>query len=118
MQETEFFNKLLERARQLEKAVELGKEGEQAAGIVKNTKRIDPLTGTARFRVPDEITQAGIREVKNVNELSLTNQIKDLLLAAQKERRQLTIVIRKDIKLSKPLQELVDQGRIKVEYLK
>jgi RHS repeat-associated protein len=110
--------KALERAKQLEKAVELGKEGEKAAGIIKNTKHVDSLTNTAKFRVPDEMTKAGIREVKNVKELSLTNQIKDLLLASRKAKKKLTIVIRKDTKLSKPLQELVDKGQIKIEYLK
>jgi RHS repeat-associated protein len=87
--------KALERAKQLEKAVELGKQGEKTAEIIKNTKRIESLTGTAKFRVPDEITKAGIREVKNVKELSLTNQIKDLLLSAKKQGQQLTLTIRK-----------------------
>jgi hypothetical protein len=101
----------------LERAREHGREREQAAQIVKNTRHVDSLTGTAKFRVPNEITEAGIREVMNVKELSLTNQIKDLLLVAQKEKKQLTIVIRKGTKLSKPLQELVDKGQILIEFL-
>jgi len=34
----------------------LGKAGETAAGIVKNTERISSITGTASYRIPDEIT--------------------------------------------------------------
>ena len=101
----------------LGKAAKLGKEGEQAAGIIKNTRRIESITGTAAYRVPDEITKAGIREVKNVKELSFTSQIKDLFLAAQKEGKPLTLSIRRNTKLSKPLQELVKRGEIKIEYI-
>jgi RHS repeat-associated protein len=110
--------KALEQARRLQEARRLGKEGELTAGIARNTERIVSLTGTAAFRVPDEITKSAIREVKNVKELALTNQIKDLLLYAQKEGKQLTVVVRKDTNLTKPLQELVEKGTVRLEYLK
>ena len=59
--------------------MEVGKAGEEAAGIVKDTSRIDSLTETADYRVPDEITATTIKEVKNVAYQGFTAQIQDSL---------------------------------------
>jgi hypothetical protein len=51
-----------------------GSSGEQEAGIIKNTDRIPSLSGTAAYRIPDELNSSVLGEVKNVSGLSYTNQ--------------------------------------------
>src|SRR5262249_35574569 len=65
--------------RALEETVKLGRAGEKAAGIVKNTEQIISATGRARFRVPDLLDHEAkiIGEVKNVGYQHLSSQIKD-----------------------------------------
>jgi RHS repeat-associated protein len=62
-----------------------GVAGEQAAGIIKNTQRIPSLSGTASFRIPDELTSTALGEVKNVVNLSYTNQLRDFAAYAQQD---------------------------------
>ena len=59
----------------LKEAQALGRVGEALAGIEKNSVRIDSLSKTASFRVPDGLTVTNgivtsISEVKNVAYLS------------------------------------------------
>ena len=91
-----------------------GKIGENLAGIVKNTTRIDSITGTATFRVPDELSSAFLREIKNVKYQPLTNQIKDYLLFCKREGLQFILETRtgKIEDLSGPLRKLVESGDI------
>jgi len=98
----------------------LGRDGELAAEIVKNTERIPSLTGTAAYRIPDalEKTTLVLTEVKNVKQLSLTSQVKDFVLFAEKKGYEVILRVRPTTRLSKPLQELVQQGRIRLDYLK
>lgn len=59
-----------------------------------------------------------LTEVKNVNGVSLTKQIRDFAKFAEKEGLQFILVVKnKGTKLSKPLQELVETGKIKLEFL-
>ena len=51
----------------------LGIAGEQAVGVGAKT-RIPSLTGTAKYRIPDQLTSTTLGEVKNVSHLSLTRQ--------------------------------------------
>ena len=95
----------------------LGREGEEAAGIVKNTKRIDSLTGTASHRVPDEIGETWIREVKNVKTLHFSSQLRDSLYTAIEEGKDFRLAIRSNTKLSARLREVIDASWIKLEFL-
>jgi hypothetical protein len=54
----------------------LGIAGEQAVGVGSKT-RIPSLTGTAKYRIPDQLTSTTLGEVKNVSHLSLTRQLTD-----------------------------------------
>ena len=92
----------------------LGSAGEQAAGIVKNNVRIDSLTGTADFRVPDQLLadEKLLSEVKNVAYQSLTNQIKDYWLYAKREGFTFELIVRENTKFSQSLQRLIDAGEI------
>lgn len=44
--------------------VQVGKAGERAAGIVSPKVRIPSLTGTAKYRIPDELTPTTLRSQK------------------------------------------------------
>jgi restriction endonuclease fold toxin 7 of polymorphic toxin system/pretoxin HINT domain-containing protein len=87
----------------------LGKVGEDAAGITKNTEK---LRINGRERIPDELTGRTIGEVKNVKYQYLSTQLRDYLDYAQQNSLQFNLYVRKDTQLSQPLQDLVDSGGI------
>jgi hypothetical protein len=64
----------------------LGHAGETAADIIKNTQRIPSASGSATYRIPDQLLRSRqvISEVKNVAQLSLTNQIKVIWLSLRR----------------------------------
>jgi hypothetical protein len=97
----------------------LGQAGETAAGIIKNTDRIPSLTGTANYRIPDQLlrSQQLISEVKNVSHLSFTSQIKDYMAFAQQEGYTFELWVRGSTTFSKPLQEVIDRGQVLLKYL-
>jgi RHS repeat-associated protein len=92
----------------------LGQTGESVAGIVKNTTRIPSLTGTAAYRIPDQLirSQSLLSEVKNVAYQPYTSQIKDYLLYAQQQGLKFELIVRQNTEFSKPLQVLVGAGKI------
>jgi hypothetical protein len=89
-----------------------GSSGEQQAGIIKNTDRIPSLSGTAAYRIPDELNSSVLGEVKNVSNLSFTNQLQDFSGYAQQEQLQFNLYVRGSTTLSGPLQAAVDSGDI------
>ena len=99
----------------------LGRAGEEAAGIVRNTKRIDSLTGTAAFRVPDVLDEAAmiIGDVKNVGRLSFTRQLRDFTAFAKARdfTFELTVRAGDGTRLSGPLQQAIDAGDIVLRQL-
>lgn len=99
-------------AQRMENARKLGQQGEQAANIVKNTERIKSLTNTAKYRVPDALSKTTLTEIKNVKYQALTNQIKDFVLWSEQEGLEFVLKTRLDTKISAPLQNLIDEGKI------
>ena len=95
-------------------ARQLGKEGENAAGIVNAKQRIPSLSGTAKYRIPDELLQDQkiLREIKNVSSQSYTNQLKDFNAWAKQNGYQFILEVRPGAKLSGPLQEAIKAGEI------
>jgi hypothetical protein len=89
-----------------------GSAGEQEAGIIKNTDRIPSLSGTAAYRIPDELNSSVLGEVKNVSSLSYTNQLQDFADYARQEQLQFNLYVRGSTTLSGPLQAEVDSGEI------
>jgi RHS repeat-associated protein len=89
-----------------------GVEGEAAVGISGSKETIPSLTGTAKFRVPDRLTPITLDEVKNVQRLSYTRQIKDFRLFSQVTNRQFTIFVRPTTTFSGPLRKLIEEGTI------
>ena len=94
-----------------------GRAGEVASGLVKNTKRIHSLTGTASYRIPDGLSDTILSEVKNYSgTLSYTNQLKDFVLYSQSNGLEMHLYT--NAHLTEPLQHAVDIGLIQVFPLK
>ncbi|MEZ0349207.1 putative toxin [Mycobacterium sp. pR1184] len=78
-----------------------GRRAEEIAGIDQTTKRpiqvTDPKTGAQRTRIPDEIDDENhvVREVKNVQKLETTQQIRDMAQWARDNGYKLVIVVDK-----------------------
>lgn len=112
----------------LKEAQALGRVGEALAGIEKNSLRIDSLSKTASFRVPDGLTVTNgivtsISEVKNVAYLSYTNQLKDYVAIAQKNGIALDLYVRGvthslgETTLSRPLRDAIGSGLINLKFI-
>ena len=92
----------------------LGKNGESASGIIKNTERIQSATNTAKYRTPDGLNHSTktISEVKNVKYQSLTSQLRDFLSYSKENGYSFTLYTRENTILSGPLKALIEQGDI------
>ncbi|MCP4303943.1 MAG: hypothetical protein GY788_03490 [bacterium] len=93
--------------------VRVGQEGLDYLGVTQNTTRIPRPTGTG-YRVPDILDEAGgvIGEVKNVQSLSYTQQLRDYVWYAEQNSLQFDLYVRGSTHLSGPLQTAVDDGLI------
>jgi hypothetical protein len=91
-----------------------GRAGEIAAGIVKNTERIESATGTAAYRIPDALNHIAqvLTEVKNVAKLGLTSQLEDFIAYAAANGYKLELIIRSDTKITPALQDALDAARL------
>lgn len=67
-----------------------------------------------KTRVPDFIdtTRGVLTEVKNVRSLNFTRQLRDYHTFAQNNRLTFELFVRSDTKLSRPLQNAINQGTI------
>lgn len=92
-----------------------GNAGEVAAGIVKNTKRIPAPSGSASFRIPDELTASRLGEVKNVASLRWTDQLSDFLSYSSTRGLDFVIYVRRSTRLDSTLTNLEREGRIKID---
>jgi RHS repeat-associated protein len=92
----------------------LGVAGEEAAGIVKNTRQIPSASGTANYRVPDVLNPDArlIGEVKNVGTLAYTNQLRDFVAWGQQNHFRFELITRQGTRFSGPLQDAIDSGDI------
>jgi Restriction endonuclease fold toxin 7 len=89
-----------------------GRTGEEVAGVVKNTEHIPSVSGSATYRIPDELNSSLPGEVKNVSRLSYTNQLRDFSAYASGNGLQFNLYVRSGTQLSRPLQLAVDSGTI------
>lgn len=89
----------------------LGIAGEEAVGVGSKV-RIPSLTGTAKYRIPDQLTSTTLGEVKNVSHLSLTRQLTDFHMFSQQTGRQFILYTRPNTTFSGPLQNLINNGSI------
>ena len=95
----------------------LGRAGEAAADLVKNTTRVPSATGTAAYRIPDGLTSTTLTEVKNVGRLSLTNQIRDFAAAAKEAKVSFDLIVRRTTEMTKQLREFIVNEGISVKFL-
>ncbi len=98
-------------ASKMRNVVQLGRVGEVAAGIEKNTERIKSITKTANYRIPDILNDVEIGDVKNWSrKVGLSNQLKDYILHAEKFGLRFILRLRsKEIGISSTLREFLDQ---------
>jgi|GEM_PF-741854 len=90
----------------------IGIAGERAVGITGHKTRI--MMPNGKTRVPDFIdtTRGVLTEVKNVRSLNFTRQLRDYHTFAQNNRLTFELFVRSDTKLSRPLQNAINQGTI------
>jgi hypothetical protein len=89
-----------------------GTTGEDLAGSIKNTKRVPSASGTAAYRIADELNASVLGEVKNVLRLSSTSQLRDFATYADDIGLQFNLTVRVGTQLSWLLQRAVDSGAI------
>lgn len=94
----------------------LGQAGEDAVGITGPKVGIEiPGSGITRF--PDELTNTTLTEVKNVQNSSFTQQLRDYLSYAQQNGLQFNLYVRPTTTLSGPLQNAVSSGQINLYFI-
>lgn len=91
--------------------VRVGQAGERNAGITGSKTRIR-IHGTPRKRIPDHLTPTTLTEVKNVQSLSLTQQLRDFITYCQQTGRDFELFVRPTTRLSGPLQEAIARDAI------
>ena len=82
---------------------ELGKEGEKQAGIDPSKKETIEING--RKRIPDEMKNEILKEVKNVKYISNTQQLKDFADYAKLLNYSLELVVRTTTKVAATVKE-------------
>ncbi|MDN3512727.1 MAG: putative toxin [Candidatus Jettenia sp.] len=90
----------------------LGFEGENAVGITGPKEKI--FFSDGHYRIPDRLIKKAktLEEVKNVNHLSFTSQLKDFYQFSQDNGHSMIIYTRSNTLFSQPLQLLIDNGSI------
>ncbi len=97
----------------------LGQIGEELAGITGPKSRIPSATGTADFRVPDELTDTALREVKNVQRLRTGgragDQLRDFSEFARPRGLECVLCVRQGTQISPRSQQFLDELGFVVE---
>jgi len=94
----------------IQDAVRLGREGERKSRILKTYARIDSITGTAAYRIPDSLLrrQRLLIEVKNVSQLRFTRQLRDYLYFSMSERFKFILRTHATTSIHPELQRLIN----------
>ncbi len=95
---------------------ELGKAGEQTAGITKNTETVNMF---GRNRIPDGFAnKIYLQEVKIVKTQSYTRQLKDYFMYAKENHMKVELFIRyNDTHLTQPLIDAIYQFGVVLRYI-
>jgi RHS repeat-associated protein len=99
---------------------DMAKKGADLAGITQNTERIPAPSGKAKYRVPDQLNDNSVGEVKLVDKLHFSSQIQDILAYSQKEQIPFTLYVRggeNETKFTAPLQKQLDAGKILLQRI-
>jgi len=99
--------------------VRIGQEGEAAVRAVEYIGPKTPIKIAGRTRIPDGLTGKVLTEVKNVKSLSFTRQLRDFASYAgsQKPPLKFELWVRSSTRLSGPLVEAKQAGRIAVRII-
>jgi hypothetical protein len=90
-----------------------GRAAEEAVGIPVNAPKPSiNIPGSVVRRFPDRLTEKTLEEVKNVQYLALTQQLRDYLAYAQANQLTFILHVHPETKYSGPLQDLIDAGQI------
>jgi len=103
------------RATQL--ARELGAAGERMSGITGPKAKIPSLTGTANYRIPDELTTTYLREAKNVAELRVTPQLIDYGEFARRHNLTFILDVRQTTVVGPKAQQFIQQYNVQLNRL-
>jgi len=98
--------------------VKVGQQGEAAAGIAPGPKtRIPSATKTAKFRIPDELTDTTLREVKNVAKLDRLSQLKDYAAFAKETGREFVLDVRKNTVFTPRVEKFIKDNNVTVRRI-
>ena len=95
----------------------IGKAGEAAVRAAVDIGPKVPIQVAGRTRIPDGLTNTVLSEVKNVQSLSYTQQLRDFASFAQQTGRQFHLYVRPNTQLSGPLTEAVQAGQIHLRFI-
>jgi hypothetical protein len=98
-------------------AVRVGQAGEDAVRAANDIGPKVIIDVAGRTRIPDGLTPTVLSEVKNVQSLSYTQQLRDFAAYAQQTGRQFDLYVRPDTRLSGPLQDAVRRGDINLRII-
>ena len=97
--------------------VNAGLNAELRVGFSGPKQKIPSVTGYAKFRVPDRVTELTIEEVKNVLRVSRTRQIDDYLQYCKQTGRTLVLWVRPTTKVAKTLKRYMSEGTLRLEFI-
>ncbi|MBR1517651.1 MAG: hypothetical protein IJ620_05880 [Bacteroidales bacterium] len=94
----------------IQRARRLGVEGEKAANVPAPKDRIESLTGTAKYRIPDGIDYELhiLYEVKNVKHLNYTAQLRVFILYCKTHDFEFRLVVREHVEFSTRLESAIE----------
>ena len=97
--------------------VRIGQAGEAAVRRVHDIGPKRPIDVNGRRRIPDGLTDTVLTEVKNTRSLSFTRQIRDFAEFAEQNGLRFDLFVRPGARLSRPLLEARDAGRINIRTI-
>jgi hypothetical protein len=97
----------------------VSKVTETTRGAEATTAVAEPGTTLARrLGIPDELTDTGMTEVKNVKRLGFTHQIQDFMYYAARTGRSFNLVVRKNTRLTKELEDIIGMTSSPIRLLR
>lgn len=102
---------------QLNQQPNSGKRVEAAVKAAYNIGEKVAIDVDGRIRIPDGVTDEVISEVKNVQSLSFTSQLRDYANYAASRGISFDLYVRPTTQLSGPLTEAIQQGRIFLKFI-
>jgi len=99
-------------------ASEVGANGEINVRLSADIGDKTPIQWNGKTLVPDGLTNTTVSEVKNVGDLSFTQQLRDYADFAQQTGRTFNLYTRPNTNLSGPLKEAISKGLINRQDIK